>query len=289
MAKVSVIIPCYNHGQYLDEAVDSILNQTFQDVEIFVVDDGSTDELTIRILAQYQKPKTTVIRLPHGGVAIARNTGIAAANGEYILMLDADDYFERTFLEKAIQVLETRPEIGAVSCGLQRFGANTRKVMPTGGGIEQFVLGINACGNALYRKICLEQAGGYDSTLQGDEDWDLFINITKRGWQVAVIPEYLFYYRQHPTSRRIRARAWKPAIIRRLIQNHREVFQTYVEEVVLEREQRIYEMKSQNESVFDSWDYRVGKFILTPVRRLVRIGRKITNIVNRKEKDHGKS
>ncbi len=79
MPKVSAVIPCYNHGQYIDEAVDSILKQTYQDVEIIVINDGSTDQFTIEKLRVYCKPKTRVIHTENRGPSAARNTGIAAA------------------------------------------------------------------------------------------------------------------------------------------------------------------------------------------------------------------
>ena len=80
--KVSVIVPCYNLGEYLDEAVNSVLGQTFQDFEIIVVDDGSTDEATNALLADYRRPRTRVLRAPHGGLGAARHLAIASAQGE---------------------------------------------------------------------------------------------------------------------------------------------------------------------------------------------------------------
>ncbi len=122
MPKVSVIIPCYNHGKYIDEAVDSILNQTFKDFEIIIVNDGSTDELTNNKLKQYDKPKTFVINKENEGLSVARNTAIKRAVGEYILTLDADDTFEPSFLYRAVYVLDNKPEIGIVTCGLGLMG-----------------------------------------------------------------------------------------------------------------------------------------------------------------------
>src|SRR3972149_1699479 len=98
--RVSVIIPCYNLGPYLDEAVGSVLSQTYQDFEILVVDDGSTDPATRTLLADYRRPKTRVIQLPHGGLAAARNAGVANAGGEYLCALDADDRLASSFLAK---------------------------------------------------------------------------------------------------------------------------------------------------------------------------------------------
>src|SRR5437867_2880272 len=119
--KVSVIVPCYNLGRYLDEAVDSVLAQSFQDFEIVVVDDGSTDPETQALLAGYCRPKTRVVRLAHGGLAAARNAGIAESAGEYLCALDADDRLRPTFLKKTVDVLDRDPSITFVSTWLRNF------------------------------------------------------------------------------------------------------------------------------------------------------------------------
>jgi glycosyltransferase involved in cell wall biosynthesis len=103
MPKISVIIPCFNQGPYLDEAVDSVLAQTFQDFEILVVDDGSTDAETIKILRDFARPKTRIIRTENQGLSAARNNGIREAMGEYILPLDADDKIGPGYLEDAVR------------------------------------------------------------------------------------------------------------------------------------------------------------------------------------------
>ncbi|MFZ2642490.1 MAG: glycosyltransferase family A protein, partial [Verrucomicrobiia bacterium] len=120
--RVSVVIPCYNLGQYLDEAVESVLAQTYQEFEILVVDDGSTDETTKQILSSYNRPKTRVIRTANQGPSAARNTGIQQARGEYILPLDADDKIGSRYMEKAVAVLDQRAEVGIVCCEAEFFG-----------------------------------------------------------------------------------------------------------------------------------------------------------------------
>ena len=91
MMKVSVIIPCYNQGQYIEEAVKSVLAQTYQNFEIIIVNDGSTDEFTNKLLSDYDKQKTKVLHTDNQGLASARNNGIKVAKGKYILPLDADE------------------------------------------------------------------------------------------------------------------------------------------------------------------------------------------------------
>lgn len=268
MPTVSVIIPCYNQGHYLDEAVNSILNQTFQDVEIIVVNDGSTDPATIEKLKYYKKPRTTVLHTSNQGLAAARNNGIRQAQGHYMLPLDADDYFDPTFLEKAVNVFETKPEVGVVSCGVQYFGFVNRKIMPKGGDVTVCLAKSGVIGNSMFRKRCWEETGGYNEEIEAYEDWDFWLNITKRGWRIHVIREYLFHYRQHPTSMRVEARAIRPLLIKELVQNHREVFEHYVDIAIYEREQKIFTLAQKKRAYRDSLEYKVGKIVLKPFRLL---------------------
>ena len=96
MPKVTIVIPCYNHGAYLPETLKSVHEQTFQDFEIIVVDDGSSDPATVTILRNLEMNRTRVIHTANHGVSAARNRGIAEARGTYILPLDADDLIEVT-------------------------------------------------------------------------------------------------------------------------------------------------------------------------------------------------
>ena len=104
---VSVVIPCYNHGQYVEEAVQSILRQTWQNFEIIVVNDGSNVQDTVEILRDFHMPKTRVLHLSQNvGLPAARNAGIREAKGKYVCCLDADDKLHPTYLEKAIVTME---------------------------------------------------------------------------------------------------------------------------------------------------------------------------------------
>src|SRR6185503_3763377 len=104
--KVAVIVTCHNLGQYLDEAVASVLAQTYQDFEIVIVDDGSTDATTRALLADYRRPGTRVIHSAHAGFSAARNPAIANSIAAYLCALDADDRLEPTCFEKAVPILD---------------------------------------------------------------------------------------------------------------------------------------------------------------------------------------
>jgi glycosyltransferase involved in cell wall biosynthesis len=272
MPKVSVIIPCYNQGQYVDEAVDSILNQTFQDVELIVMNDGSTDEFTVEKLKHYNKPKTTVIHTSNQGLPKARNTGIRNGSGEYILALDADDYMGTTFLEKAVPVLDAQPEVGVVACGIQYFGTTQKRHMPKGGGVRTFLAQNDIGVPSLFRRVCWEETGGYDENLkQGYQDWNLWIDITKRGWLVHVIPEYLYFYRRTSDSMVTKSNLMRPGLVKQIVNNHREVFEQYVDDVIYEKEQKILLLKQARKKLQNSKSYKIGQWIAHPFRQLKKL------------------
>ncbi|MBR1605485.1 MAG: glycosyltransferase family 2 protein [Alphaproteobacteria bacterium] len=201
MTKVSIIIPCYNHGKYVDEAVASCLNQTYQDIEIIIVNDGSIDAMTNELLSHYQKPKTRVITTQNQGLAMARNTGIQAAKGVYILPLDADDRIAPTYIEKAVKILDTNPKIGIVYCNAEFFGAQQGIWS-----LPEYSLATELNGNclfctSLFRKEAWEQVGGYKKEMKyGWEDYEFWLSLLEKGCEVYKIPEVLFYYRQHVTA-----------------------------------------------------------------------------------------
>ena len=202
MPKVSVIIPCYNLGQYIDEAVSSVLAQTFQDFEIIIVNDGSTDELTNTVLSDYRKPKTTVLTTANQGLPSARNTGIDASSGEYVCCLDADDKYHPEFLEKCVTVLEEDKEhaVGFVTTYVQQFG-NTDALWECEEYNPYRLVVVNLIGVAsLFRRTCWKEVGGYATNLSGFHDWNFWISIVAKGYRWVTIKEPLFYYRDREHS-----------------------------------------------------------------------------------------
>src|SRR4051794_10567967 len=120
--RISVLMPCFNHGAFIGEAIESVLAQTLQDFEIVVVDDGSADAVTAQTLSQLRTARTTVLTTKNRGLPAARNHAARHASGEFFCALDADDKLVATWFEKAIGVLDERPEIAFVSHWLDTFG-----------------------------------------------------------------------------------------------------------------------------------------------------------------------
>jgi glycosyltransferase involved in cell wall biosynthesis len=200
--KVSVIIPCFNMGQYIDEAVDSVFAQTMQNFEIIIVDDGSTDPETIQLLSNYHRPNTRVFVTRNQGVAAARNCAIEHATGEYLCALDSDDRLHPTYLERAAALLDRDPALTFVSSWVQMFGASDELWKQDDCDLPMLLAECTVMTAALVREEAVRSVGGYDTHMpaQGDEDWDLWISLVERGCRGVILPEVLFYYRRRPGS-----------------------------------------------------------------------------------------
>jgi glycosyltransferase involved in cell wall biosynthesis len=222
--KVSVVITCYNYGDYLEEAIDSVLGSTFTDIEIIVVNDGSTDPHTLSVLDQLNKPKTRVVHQTNMGAAAARNAGIRQARGEYIYSLDADDKVHPTLLEKAVAVLDKRPKVGMVSSWLRAFGQKRFVVKYRPYNFYMLLFRNNLVSGSMFRKIAWEQAGGYYESLLGYEDWEFWISIGAKGWLGYIIPEPLFLYRKHPNSKTRRSRAMHKQLMYLIREKHKDLY-----------------------------------------------------------------
>lgn len=116
-------MPCYNDGLYIEESVQSVVDQTYKDIEIIIIDDGSDDNDTTVVLNRLEnKDGCRVLHTEHVGVSEARNYGIAHAQGEYIMPLDSDDLIDPTYIDKAVDILRRHPNIGVVYCLADLFG-----------------------------------------------------------------------------------------------------------------------------------------------------------------------
>jgi FkbM family methyltransferase len=224
---VSVVIPCYNYAHLLPEAVESVVQQTFRNFEIIIVNDGSTDntvEVANRLIQQHgATQRLRLVSQPNSGQpAAARNAGIAAATGQYILPLDADDKIAPTFLEQTVAVLQAAPEVGVAYTHIQHFGA-VQGVYATGA-FDPAVLAhdnvLPYC--SLYRRRLWEEAGGY--RLMGYEDWDFWLTLAERGCQGRLIPQPLFWYRKHNRGMLNNDNQKREYLVATLVCNHPKLY-----------------------------------------------------------------
>jgi glycosyltransferase involved in cell wall biosynthesis len=216
MPKVSVVIPTYNRQRLVQGTIDSVLRQTFRDVELIVIDDGSTDD-TRRVLQDRYGARIRYIYQENQGESAARNHGIALACGEYVAFVDSDDLWHPQKLDHQVEVLDTNPGIGLSST--QAYWINYKGLRlhktPDGRGRQsdtvswrELVLDNVIAGggsSALIRKECLERTGGFDQSIRFGEEWDLWIRIA-HDYRVQQIPVPLVYYRLNPFG----TRSWAP-------------------------------------------------------------------------------
>ncbi len=221
---VSVIIPCYNYGKYVEEAIDSVLNQTFQNLEIIVVDDGSTDHDTIQILDNLNKPKTKLIRTTNQKLPAARNNGIKSAKGKYICCLDADDLLKPTYLEKCLIKLETE-NLDICCTWVKEFGDHDVIHSNIEFNLETLIYQNCLHVSAIFKRSIWEKTGGYDETMiNGYEDWNFWIAISKAGGIGGKIDEPLFLYRKHGHSMINSAFENHDILYEQIKANHQELY-----------------------------------------------------------------
>jgi glycosyltransferase involved in cell wall biosynthesis len=200
--KVSIIVPCYNQAQYLNEALQSVLEQTYANWECIVVNDGSLDE-TEEIANEWVAKDTRFIyfKKENGGLSSARNFGISSSKGDFILPLDADDKIADNYVDLAIHSFAEDSSLKVVYCKAEIFG-DVSGIWQ----LQPFSL-LNLCTNnmifctAMFKKQDWVMVGGYDvKMLYGWEDWEFWIAILKNGGEVKCLDEVGFYYRVKSNS-----------------------------------------------------------------------------------------
>ncbi len=258
---VSVIIPCFNHGKYLYEVVDSVLRQTYDNIEIIVVNDGSTEKETIQLLKVFEKPRTKLIHTKNQGLAMARNNGIKVSRGEYFLPLDADDRLDPWHLEKTVGLMQKNKKTGVVYTDLLVFGdySQVYKLRPFEIVDELAGNYVSVCSlvkRVAYDQVKKENKYGYNPNMKyGYEDWDFWLSIYELGWKFAYIDESLFHYRRAGESMIDRAQKKHDVLIKQLMKNHPELFKKYYIEVIQLLQSKVktleLEMIMRNKLIYD--------------------------------------
>lgn len=195
--RVSVIIPCYNHGKYIREALAGLQKLPPNIYEVIIVNDGSTDAYTIETLQKLQQEGYRIINQANQGLGKTRNNGIQLANGEYILPLDADNRIHAEYITEAIRILDRHAEYSVVYSNPNYFGDRHGTTELPEFNLQQMMIGnyIDAC--AIYRKSAWEQVGGYDENMpyMGIEDWEFWLHLAFKGHRFYHINRALYDYR----------------------------------------------------------------------------------------------
>ena len=205
MPRVSVLIPTFNCAQYLGRAINTALDQTYRDIEVIIVDDGSTDE-TKEVVSQFGG-KVSYHYQPNKGLSVARNVTLGQASGEFFAYLDADDMWYPQKLEREVAFLDANPDCGFVHSDIsvineddeilyRRFNQDTGRKVPVGDCIQDLVQRCHVqILTVLERQVCSETAGNFDPRLLVAQDYFRWIMIASHGWRVGYLDEPLALYR----------------------------------------------------------------------------------------------
>jgi glycosyltransferase involved in cell wall biosynthesis len=207
MPRVSVLIPAYNRANYLPETIASVQKQTFGDIEIIVVDDGSADN-TAEVVRSISDSRLKYIHQGNRGVSAALNTAWRAASGEFVAMLGSDDVMLSQQIEQLLPIIEHNAALGVVYARAQAMDAQGKPLSQILGSslkfsdnaLQSLLYGDSVCGIAtLIRRSCLERVNGFDESLIANEDWDLWIRMAEIS-RFAFHDEILARFRMHAAS-----------------------------------------------------------------------------------------
>lgn len=195
---VSVVMPIYNYGKVFNTSIMSVFDSTYENIELIIVNDGSTDDYVLRKLQSLSdSPNVSVIHQENKGQSAARNAGIAAAKGQYILTLDSDDRILPDYISRCVSVLTKKELVSPVYCDTIHVGEMRGVERRPEWSMEQLKKGNFIVNCSMFSKEAFDKVGGYDETLQGWEDYDLWIRMGLAGYRGVRIAEPLFIYFHH--------------------------------------------------------------------------------------------
>jgi glycosyltransferase involved in cell wall biosynthesis len=199
--RVAIVVPCYNDGATLGEAIASIRREPV-DLELVVVDDGSTDAATVDVLAQLEQEGVRVIRQANQGQAAAAMTGFEASSAPFVMRFDSDDLLEPGAVGALADALDATPGAAAAWGDVQTFGITTFRI-PTVPALDPWLVTYTNCmlgSGALFRRSALAESGGWQLR-QGYEDWDVWMSLAEIGYAGVYVPRVIFRYRRDAGGR----------------------------------------------------------------------------------------
>jgi glycosyltransferase involved in cell wall biosynthesis len=266
--KVSIIIPCYNAGPMLREALASVENARNANlIEVIIVDDGSSEAESIGILNELADTGYCVVHQPNRGVGAARNVGIQLAKGEFILPLDSDNRLRDVYLNEGVPLLKDNPSTGVIYTDVEYFGGRTGRWHVPEFNLLSLIRTnfIDAC--ALYRKKLWEEVGGYDEQMpwMGLEDWDFWLRVAVHGGSFIHLPKVGFDYRVGRDSMIVDIRQRVEELAHYIFDKPEMACYKLVREI---------DQEAQNlRGIQNSRAYRLGRGLLAPARLLRKLWR----------------
>lgn len=263
---VSIIVPCYNQAQYLPEALDSVLAQTYDNWECVIVNDGSPDNTEEVAMEYCAKDKRFVyLKQENQGVSSARNNGIKASHGEYILPLDGDDKIAPTYLELVVDHYKKSPETKVVYSNAILFyddGHEEEWNLPKYE-YEALLWSNLFFISSVFRKRDYWECGGFDADIPGLEDWDFWLSFIGKGDVVYKIPETLFFYRNRKCGRNSESNNYDKLRLEyeMIVEKHKELYEPYFKEIMLTK-MLLFEKEEELAQIRSSKPFQLGNYIM---------------------------
>ena len=233
----TIVIPCFNHGRFVGEAVASCLAQVDADVRVVVVNDGSTDEMTADQCDAVKGERVEVIHQANAGLPAARNRGAEHASGTYIAILDADDWLEPTFVSRLAGAIEEADDdrVSHAYCQEQlRDKADGIWRVPAWDDELMLITNLHPV-TALIKRACFDELGGFDEAMTlGYEDWELWIRCVERGWRGERVRAPLFNWRRHSDVTMVMEAVERhDELVSYIVEKHRGLYQSRAEALFL--------------------------------------------------------
>ncbi|MDP3436519.1 MAG: glycosyltransferase family A protein [Bacteroidales bacterium] len=261
---ISIIVPCFNDGKYINECINSIHLQNYENYEIIIVNDGSTDKKTNEIIDAISHNKIKVIQTQNQGPAKARNLAIKNSCGKYILPLDADDKAGKVFIREAIEILEQKPNIKIVNCDVKLFGTKKGYIKYGAYSIQKMICENIIVSASVFRREDFDKTKGYNPNMkEGLEDWDFWLSILEKGGDVYKIDKPEIFYRVKKGSRNNSLTSENLKRLRyQIYTNHKALYSKYLLDPSISFEYQL---------IKNSKEYRLGKILLTPIRFIYKL------------------
>lgn len=273
---VSIIVPCYNQEQFIDEALQSVYEQTYTIWECIVMDDGSIDGSKERIMQWVNKDSRFFYHYKkNGGIVETRNTAISKSKGEFILPLDGDDKIAPKYVEEAIKEFIYNPETKLVYCNKIYFGIINKQSPCPPYSFETMLYENQIHHAAMYKKKDFEATRGYNTNMyDGLEDWDFWLELLSPNDRVVKLDGYHYYYRIKKVSRSTEIDFDKnEKLIIQMFKNHTAKYLQYFNPVRDHINHLHY--KAETESLYQTTEYRIGKIICSPFRLIGKVFKRL--------------
>lgn len=268
---ISVIVPCYNQGEFLEEALSSVLNQTSPNWECIIVNDGSCDSTSsVATLFINKDSRFSYIENDgNQGLAVSRNVGIRASRGCYILPLDADDKIGERYIEKALEYYKNFPETKVVYSRAKLFGLENKEwILPEYNFESMIWTNCLFCSSVFLRKD-FDKTNGYNQNMRyGFEDWDFWLSVLTPESKVHRIDDVLFYYRKKTYSMSSDTYRHLNDAYVQIHDNHPELYAPYYRQIIAIKRGEVVQ-KEFYQNILHSKSYILGNILLKPFFKLI--------------------